>query len=108
MPNQLNSILIEGAAVSIGELAGDAQDGGIAFFIESKKTNRSAVVEAYQFEVHAVGPIASVIADRFKIGQGVRVVGSLRQSQDGHRDRVYIMADHVEFKPVFGSMAIKP
>ncbi len=97
--NHLNSILIEGVAVSIGELAGDASDGAITFFIESRKTNKGAGVEVYQFEIRAVGRMPSVIADQFKIGKSVRVVGSLRQSQDGDRSRVFVMAEHIEFKP---------
>ena len=49
--NSLNSVLIEGDLVSVGELIGDETDGAITFFIESKrfyKIDGTPTEEAYR------------------------------------------------------------
>ena len=41
--------------------------------------------------------MAEVCAEYLKVGRGVRVVGRLDRDEDGS---VYLLAEHVEFKPM--------
>ncbi len=98
--DNLNSVLIEGEVVSVVELSGDKSEAVFFIFIGSQKTikeNDSIRTEAYQFEVRTVNK--GVLPGQLMSGQGVRVVGSLRQSQHGDRSRVFVMAEHIEFRP---------
>jgi hypothetical protein len=102
--NNLNSILVDGTVVGIGQLFGNATETAIVFFLESKRAFRldgTTTVEAYQFEIHATGKLSQTVAEHLKRGQGARIVGSLRQRPNSAE--CFIMAAHVEFKPVYKS-----
>ncbi len=88
--NNLDSVLIE------GELEVDPQ----ATKSEGKATTTFGVFvvrknQRFRFHVETRGHLAEICAECLKAGRGVRVVGSLHEQND----RVWIVAEHVEFRP---------
>jgi single-strand DNA-binding protein len=58
------------------------------------------------FDVDAWGALAETVAEKGAKGQGVRIVGRLKQERwidvNGKNcSKVVIVAEHVEFKPMF-------
>ena len=56
-------------------------------------------------DIEAYGRMAEICEEKAKKGRGVRVVGRLKQdtwkNNDGKNcSRVYVVAEHVEFRPV--------
>ena len=55
------------------------------------------------FTVHVYGNVASACVAHLRKGRGVRVVGRLKQyswvDQGMRREKVYILAEHIEFQP---------
>jgi len=108
--NALNSVLIEGNLVRDPE-SRDLPTGTQVcnFSLASDrfyKQNEILEREVSYFDVEAWSRLAQNCATNLKKGRGVRVVGRLRQDRwtdpDGRaRSRVKIVAEHVEFKPVF-------
>ena len=106
--NNLNTVLIEGtltrdpqredttAEFSMCKLA---MANNRYFWKETKWTKDSSY-----FYVHVYGPVAEACLKYLKKGRGIRVVGRLKQhswkGNDGFwRERIYIIAEHIEFQP---------
>ena len=106
--NSLNSILLEGNLVKDPEYQVTAKGIPLCnFSIESNrffKLDDEYQKEVSFFNITAWKRLAEACNQYLKKGRGVRIVGRLKQdrwkSTDGEsRSRVYIIADHVEFKP---------
>lgn len=112
--NNLNSILLEGNLVRDPEFMHTPQGTPLCkFSIASNRFYKQNDDDQFQkevsfFNVTTWSKIAEICNERLKKGRGVRVVGRLKQDRwedpDGKaRSQVYIIANHVEFKPDFSS-----
>lgn len=106
--NNLNSILIEGNLVRDPELSYTPKGTAVCKFAvacnRSYKQDDEFQKEVSYFDVSAWTRLAEVCGEYLKKGRGVRVVGRLKQDRwtdaDGKaHSRVWIIAEHVEFKP---------
>jgi single-strand DNA-binding protein len=107
--NALNSVLLEGNLTRNPELSYTTKGVEVcSFSIATNRFYRSgeeAVEEVNYFDIQTWGMLAITCSDTLTKGRGVRVVGRLKQdrweTEDGPRSRIYIVAEHVEFKPVW-------
>ena len=108
--NSLNSILIEGNLTRDPELNHTPKGTPVcAFGVASNRFYKQD--EEYQkevsfFDVETWARLADTCSEHLVKGRGVRVVGRLKQDRwqdpEGNpRSKVKIVAEHVEFKPVF-------
>ncbi len=108
--NSLNSILVEGNLTRDPELRSTPKGTPVCTF--SVASNRFRKVgEEYEkevsfFDVETWNRLAERCGETLGKGRGVRVVGHLKQdrwkdSEGSSRSRVKIVAEHVEFKPIF-------
>ncbi len=106
--NHLNSVIVEGNLVRDPELGYTPKGTAVCrFAIASNRYYRQE--EDYNnevsfFDVTAWARLAEVCNEYLEKGRGVRVIGRLKQNRwedsDGKgRSRVFIVAEHVEFKP---------
>ncbi len=100
--NSLNSVLVEGVLADKPSKA-DSENGRSVteFIIESArvfKQDDELKVQVSHFAIQTRDKQAEVALEYLDKGRGVRVVGRLKE-EDG---RVFIIAEHVEFKPSFG------
>ncbi|MBW8003189.1 MAG: single-stranded DNA-binding protein [Planctomycetes bacterium] len=108
--NNLNSILLEGNLTKDPELLYTSKGTPVCTFPIACnryfKNDGENVQEVSYFEVTAWSRLAEVCNEYLKKGRGVRIVGRLKQDRweaDGAtRSKVYIVAEHVEFKPESG------
>ena len=111
--NGLNSILIEGNLVHDPETK-TTPNGSLVctFSIESNRFYRKDEAmekEVSYFDVEAWSRLGQACAENLKEGRGVRVVGRISNRKDSiavdgngtEYTPVYIVAEHVEFKPSF-------
>jgi len=105
--NNLNSVLIEGTLTEDAKFRSAPKGtpyttGEIAVNYKSKQDS-----EIYYFTVEAWAKLAEAFADKGYKGRGVRVVGRLRQDRwegtNGKREKVSVVAEHIEFKPEFNA-----
>lgn len=108
--NSLNSILIEGNLTRDPELKATPKGTPVCSFSVASnrfyKQDEEYQKEVSFFDVEAWAKLAESCAEYLEKGRGVRVVGRLKQDrwqdQEGNpRSKVKIVAEHVEFKPVF-------
>ena len=108
--NSLNSILIEGNLTRDPELKSTPKGTPVCSFAVASnrfyKQDQEYQKEVSFFDVETWAKLAESCAEYLEKGRGVRVVGRLKQDrwqdQDGNpRSKVKIVAEHVEFKPVF-------
>lgn len=109
--NQLNSIILEGNLEgSVKYSEGDSGTGQASFTISVRRFYKSKdgdnAEEVSYFDVQAYGNIIDLLR-KAKEHQGLRLVGRLKQSvkeddEGDTRSRVFIVAEHIEFKPVRG------
>jgi single-strand DNA-binding protein len=106
--NNLNSILIEGNLVKDPELSYTPKGTAVCKFSvacnRAFKQDDQLQKEVSYFEVSTWTRLAEVCGEYLKKGRGVRVVGRLKQDRWADADgkphsRVFIVAEHVEFKP---------
>jgi single-strand DNA-binding protein len=85
--NNLNSVLLE------GELTADPifVDGKCVFDVNVRRIEKTNT-----FKIICKSRLAEVCAEYLKMGRGVRIVGRLDRDEN---DEVYLLAEHVEFKP---------
>jgi single-strand DNA-binding protein len=103
--NQLNSVLLEGNACRDAELR--TTSTGITICKMSVAVNRvyksgeGFEKEVSFFDVDCFGTVAKLCGEKVKKGDGIRVIGRLKQSrwtQDGqNRSTVLVVAERVEF-----------
>lgn len=109
--NQLNSLIIEGNVVKQGELSEPIQGFKVCSFPVAvnrwyKNKNGEGVSEVSYFDVETYGKMAEACAKQASKGRGVRVVGRLKQNRwkdekKGLLSKVFVIAEHVEYKPIF-------
>ncbi len=110
MLNNLNSIIIEGNLVRDPLLKTIPNGNYVCSFAVASnryyKQNEQSEKEVSFFEVEAWSKLAQTCGEILKKGRGVRVVGRLKQDRwedtaGKTQTRIKIVAEHVEFKPVF-------
>jgi len=108
--NNLNSIIIEGNLVRDPLLKTIPNGNYVCSFAVASnryyKQNEQTEKEVSFFEVEAWSKLAQTCGEILKKGRGVRVVGRLKQDRwedtaGKTQTRIKIVAEHVEFKPVF-------
>ncbi len=108
--NSLNSILVEGNLTRDPNLKTFISGNQVCHFTLATNRSYKNADEAYEkevsyFDVEAWARLGETCSQYLKKGRGVRVVGRLKQDRwtdpDGKpHNRVKIVAEHVEFKPV--------
>lgn len=112
--NCLNSILIEGIITTVPKHLKEDKNGYV-FTIKSDrfyKYEKSFEKEESFFDVVAFGEYAKGIEEKGKKGRNVRVVGRLKQTrwndaQGKQHSKVTIVAEHIEYRPIFKRSAKK-
>jgi len=109
--NQLNSIILEGNLEGLVKYSeGDSGTVQVSFTISVRRFYKSKdgdnAEEVSYFDVQAYGNIVNLMR-KAREHQDLRLVGRLKQSvkedEEGDtRSRVFIVAEHIEFKPVRG------
>ena len=105
--NQLNSIILEGNVVKKAEFS-EPNTGfqvckvPLAVNRKTKTPEGETKEEVSYFDVETYGEMAESCFKWCDRGQGVRVVGRLKQSRweenNTKKSRVYVVAEHVEYK----------
>ena len=109
--NQLNSLIIEGNVVNemvevVEPVAGfkvaKLSIGVNCFF---KNAEGEKVNEVSYFDIECYGQMAQIVSDKCVKGRGIRVVGRLKQdrwtdNENKTHSKVYVVAEHIEFKPM--------
>jgi single-strand DNA-binding protein len=98
--NALNSILIEGNVIANpekretpkGTTVCDFKIASSRFFRQDETTEEEKSI----FSVESWAKLAEACSQNLTEGIGVRVVGRLKQCEDG---KIKVVAEHVEFKP---------
>nr|WP_319472491.1 single-stranded DNA-binding protein [uncultured Sphaerochaeta sp.] len=107
--NNLNSVLLEGnlvrdpERVELGENTSAMTKFAIAVNRFFRNAKAEAVEEVMFINVQAWGTLGKNCMIYLQKGRGVRVVGRLRQErwtdkEGGNRERILVVAEHVEFK----------
>ena len=106
--NNLNSVLLEGNLSRDPELRYTPKGTPICtLVVASRRTYKidgERNEEVSFIETTTAGKLATVCAEHLQKGRGVRVIGRLKQERwedgDGNaRDKLALVAEHVEFKP---------
>lgn len=100
--NMLNSILLEGRVVTITKSASaDASEPfSLSLVIKTdrfEKCGEGLEKRSFKTPIVAHGNLARNCSEAIKLGQGVRVVGRIWCEAD---DQMYVIAEHIELKPV--------
>jgi len=98
--NALNSILIEGNVIAKpekretpnGTTVCDFKIASSLFYRQDETTEEEKSI----FDIESWANLAESCAEHCTEGRGVRVVGKLKQCEDG---RIKVVAERVEFKP---------
>lgn len=110
MLNNLNSIIIEGNLVRDPQLKTIPNGTFVCSFSVATnryyRQNEQTEKEVSFFEVETWAKLAQTCGEVLKKGRGVRVVGRLKQDRwedtsGKTQTRIKIVAEHVEFKPLF-------
>ena len=105
--NQLNSIILEGNVVKKAEFSEPKTGFQVCKFPlavnrKTKTPEGETKEEVSYFDVETYGEMAESCFKWCDRGQGVRVVGRLKQSRweenNTKKSRVYVVAEHVEYK----------
>ena len=105
--NQLNSIILEGNVARKAEFSEPKTGFQVCKFPlavnrKSKTPDGTPTEEVSYFDVEAYGEMAESCFKWCDRGQGVRVVGRLKQSRweenNVKKSKVYVIAEHVEYK----------
>ena len=108
--NSLNSVLIEGNLVRDPESRSTPKGTPVCKITVAcnrfYKKDNALEKEVSFIDVESWGMLAEKCGNLAKKGRGVRVVGRLKQdrwqSKDGqNHSKVYIVAEHIEFRPDF-------
>ena len=100
--NSLNSILIEGNVIASPEKRETPRGTTVCDFkiASSRFYRQDETIEEEKsvFGIESWAKLAESCAEHCTEGRGVRVVGRLKQCEDGS---IKVVAEHVEFKPTF-------
>ena len=105
--NNLNSVLIEGTLTKDPKMVIEDNGKTITEFSISSERNYKRD-DQYQkeislFDIHVFGKRAQACSEHLSEGRSVRIVGRLKQELRGDngeiKSNVFIIAEHVEFKP---------
>jgi single-strand DNA-binding protein len=109
--NHLNSIIYEGEIKGIPTLDETRNGNQVCnFLVESKryfKRDDGLGVDVSLVPIEAWGKLGHNAFNQAKEGRSLRVVGRLKQTSwigkidNLHHERTCIVAEHIEFKPVF-------
>ncbi len=108
--NSLNSLLVEGNLTRDPELKKTPKGTSVCTFSVASnryfRQDEETQNEVSFFNVETWAALAETCMEHLKKGRGVRIVGRLKQDrwadQDGkNHEKLKIVAEHVEFKPVF-------
>ena len=108
--NSLNSILVEGNLTRDPELKKTPKGTSICSFSVASnryfRQDEETQNEVSFFNVETWAGLADTCMEHLQKGRGARIVGRLKQDrwadQEGkNHERIKIVAEHVEFKPVF-------
>ncbi|WP_428768994.1 single-stranded DNA-binding protein [Treponema sp. HNW] len=114
--NSLNSIILEGNIVQEPVLRETAKGTSVCTFsimcTRTYKQDEGYEKEISFFNIDAWGKLAELTVKNGTKGRGVRVVGRLKQSrwvdsEEKNRSKISIVAEHIEFKPVFKNAQTK-
>lgn len=102
--NMLNSLILEGV---ITEKEAEKIPNGLSFELVSKRHWKEGGKEKERdsfFTVEVYGKIADFSEKNLVKGQGIRLVGILasrtwKDEEGKEYSRVYIVAEHIEFRP---------
>lgn len=115
--NNLNQILIEGNLVRNPEMKYTPKGTPLCTFAVASnrfiKQDDEFQKEVSFFDITAWSQLAENCNSNLAKGRGVRVIGRLQQDrwqdpEGKQRSKVYIVADHVIFKPEFKEKQAKP
>ena len=107
--NQLNSIILEGNVVKENEVSEPKPGFKVYQFPLAvnryyKDSSGEYAEEVSYFDISTFGALADICKEGCKKGRGMRVVGRIKQDRwekDGKKEsKVYVIAEHVEFKPL--------
>ena len=105
--NHLNSIILEGNVVKKAELSEPTSGFIVCKFPmavnrKTKSPDGEQHEEVSYFDVETYGQVAESCSKYCDKGKGIRVVGRLKQSRweenNVKRSRIYVVAEHVEYK----------
>ena len=108
--NSLNSILVEGNLTKDPVLKETPKGTSVCTFTVASnrfyKQDEAFEKEVSFFDVETWAKLAEACGSQLTKGRGVRVIGRLKQDrwndpEGNYREKVKIVAEHVEFKPVF-------
>lgn len=115
--NNLNSIIIEGNLTRDAELKEPSSGFKLCSFSVGvnrwfKNANGEGQTEVSYFDCEAYGKLAEDVAKSGIKGRGVRIVGRLKQNRwidaEGKAlSHVYVICEHIEFKPIKKEEEIK-
>ena len=107
--NNLNTVLLEGTLTRDPQREDKTAEFSMCklavannrYYVDKKK---EWVKDSSYFYVYVFGPVAEACLRFLTKGRGIRVVGRLKQhswkGMDGTwRERIYIIAEHIEFQP---------
>ena len=107
--NNLNTVLLEGTLTRDPQREDKTAEFSMCklavannrYYVDKKK---EWVKDSSYFYVYVFGPVAEACLRFLTKGRGIRVVGRLKQHSwkglDGTwRERIYIIAEHIEFQP---------
>ncbi len=105
--NNLNSVLIEGTLTQNPKMVIEDNGKTTAEFSISSERNYKKDDQYHKevslFEIHVFGKQAEACNEHLTEGRSVRIVGRLKQELRGDagdaRLNIFIIAEHVEFKP---------
>lgn len=106
--NQLNQIIIEGNAVKEPTVKEPVPGFRVASFTIGanryhKSNNGDLTEEVSYFDIECFNQMADRAVKEICKGRGIRIVGRLKQDRwkdnDEYHSRVFIIAEHIEYKP---------
>lgn len=97
--NQLNSLILEGTITKSAVYEDKKASFSISVSRYYKDTNGEAGESKSYFDIEAEGVLAEKLHDKLVEGRNVRIVGQLRSKDAENETKVYVRAEHIEFKP---------
>lgn len=93
--NNINSCVVDGTIV---KAMGKRFPSLMIENVRHHKDDEGVFIEKTLIKVECYGALAEVTKKYGKVGRGISVVGSLRNS--GSADALVLAAEHIEFKPM--------